>query len=282
MTRIQSAASMTAAAILALAGAACPALADTAVLTIDPAQSSIDVEATLIAVVGDRTDTASTSVSGTIEVELDDYGTPTAITIVDFIIVLDNDVTLNFDYGFVGSASATLTNAMAMYATPGLPTGPVPLAAGAFDFPAVPIILGGTADANYSFFLVGAGSETINLADQGAVDTPINGTVASDGETVTLSGSFAIDTTQIAVPDVADVRLVGTATLVASGAAPEPAGCNDADIAEPFAVLDLGDISTFINGFNNQDPIADFAPPAGVFDLQDLSAFVTAFLGGCP
>lgn len=60
---------MTAAALLTIAGAACPALADTAVLTIDPAQSSIDVEATLIAVVGDRTDTASTSVSGTIEVE---------------------------------------------------------------------------------------------------------------------------------------------------------------------------------------------------------------------
>lgn len=270
---------ITIAALLAAAGIA---QADTAVLTINPAQSSIDVEATLMATVGDRTDTASTSVSGTIEVELDDYGTPTAISIVDFVIVLDNDVTLNFDYGFVGNASATLTNAMAMYGSPGMPTGPAPLTAGAFDFPGVSTILGGTANASYNILLVGSGNETINLADQGVIDAPISGDVASDGETVTLSGSFAIDTTQVAIEGIADIRLVGDATIVATGAAPEPAGCNEADIAEPFGVLDLGDIGAFVTGFNAQDPIADIAPPTGIFDLQDLSAFVTAFLGGCP
>jgi hypothetical protein len=62
----------------------------------------------------------------------------------------------------------------------------------------------------------------------------------------------------------------------------EAGGCTDADIAEPFGVLDLGDITAFITGFNTQDPIADFAPPAGVFDLADITAFVTSFIDGCP
>jgi hypothetical protein len=61
-----------------------------------------------------------------------------------------------------------------------------------------------------------------------------------------------------------------------------PAGCTGADIAEPFGVLDLADISAFVQGFTTQDPIADLAPPAGVWDLADISAFVGSFLGGCP
>ncbi len=59
-------------------------------------------------------------------------------------------------------------------------------------------------------------------------------------------------------------------------------GCNDADIAEPYGVLDLGDISGFIVAFVGQDPAADIAPPSGVFDLADLSAFILAFTAGCP
>lgn len=265
-----------------IAAAAGLAAADNAVLTIDPTQSSIDVEATLLAVVGDRTDSATTSVSGSIEIELDDYGTPAAISIADFVIVLDNDVTLEFDYGFVGSATATISDAMAMYATPGLPAGPVPVTADAFDFPAVPTALAGTANASYSFFLVGSDTVALDLADQGTIDAPISGLVSSDGETVTLSGSFAIDTTQVAVEGVADIRLVGSATLVATGPAPEPAGCNAADLVEPFGVLDLADIGAFVQAFTSQDPIADLAAPAGVFDLADLQAFIGAFVGGCP
>jgi hypothetical protein len=61
-----------------------------------------------------------------------------------------------------------------------------------------------------------------------------------------------------------------------------PGGCNAADIAAPFGVLDLGDISAFIGAFLAGEPAADLAPPAGVFDLADLSAFVNAFVGGCP
>jgi len=54
------------------------------------------------------------------------------------------------------------------------------------------------------------------------------------------------------------------------------------DLAEPFGVLDLADISAFTTGFVAQDPAADFAEPFGVFDLADISAFVAGFVAGCP
>jgi hypothetical protein len=265
--------------LLAVSGTA---LAQPVVLEIQPAQSSIDVEATLISIVGDRTDTASTSVSGSIEIVLDDYGNPSQISIADFVIVLDNDVTLNFSYGFLGSASATISDAMAMYGTPGFPTGPAPVSFNAFDFAAVPTVLAGSATADYSLLGVGSDTVVIDLADQGLIDAPISGSVTTDENFVTLSGAFAIDTTQVAVDGIADIRLVGTATLVAIGDAPQPGGCNPADLEPPFGVLDLMDIQTFVDAFVLGLPAADLAPPTGVYDLADLQAFVTAFLAGCP
>jgi len=59
-------------------------------------------------------------------------------------------------------------------------------------------------------------------------------------------------------------------------------GCNAADIAEPFGVLDLGDLQVFITAFLGQDPVADVAAPFGVYDLADLQFFISTFLGGCP
>lgn len=59
-------------------------------------------------------------------------------------------------------------------------------------------------------------------------------------------------------------------------------GCNEADIAEPYGVLDLADVQAFIVAFSNGDPIADIAPPFGVLDLADVQAFNAAFTAGCP
>jgi YVTN family beta-propeller protein len=61
-----------------------------------------------------------------------------------------------------------------------------------------------------------------------------------------------------------------------------PGGCTAADLAEPFGVLDLGDLAAFVTAFSMGDPAADLAPPTGVLDLADLSAFVVSFTGGCP
>jgi hypothetical protein len=76
----------------------------------------------------------------------------------------------------------------------------------------------------------------------------------------------------------AGVDAVSVSTIVCE----EPQGCNLGDIAEPFGVLDLGDINAFIAGFTSQDPIADIAAPFGVWDLGDIGAFVAAFTDGCP
>jgi hypothetical protein len=63
---------------------------------------------------------------------------------------------------------------------------------------------------------------------------------------------------------------------------PVGAGCNAADLAEPFGVLDLADLQGFAGAFVAGDPSADLAPPTGVLDLADVQAFVSAFLAGCP
>lgn len=59
-------------------------------------------------------------------------------------------------------------------------------------------------------------------------------------------------------------------------------GCNLADLSEPFGILDLSDITTFISAFTTANPVADLAAPFGVFDLADISAFVGDFTAGCP
>ena len=66
-----------------------------------------------------------------------------------------------------------------------------------------------------------------------------------------------------------------------AGVGSDPGPCTIADLAMPYAVLDLADISAFIDGFLNQQPIADLDPD-GIFDLSDIGAFVGSFLAGCP
>ncbi|MEM1184974.1 MAG: hypothetical protein AAGI53_08210 [Planctomycetota bacterium] len=59
-------------------------------------------------------------------------------------------------------------------------------------------------------------------------------------------------------------------------------GCNLADLAAPFGVLDLSDIDAFIIAFLASDSAADIAAPFGVVDLSDIDTFIIDFLGGCP
>jgi len=271
---------LAAASVVALATAF--ACAQSTTLTIDTAQSNINVVATAITPVGNETDTAMSGITGTIEVTLDDYGTPTQITLNDFDFALTSDPALSFDFGFLGSANATLVNAVALFATPGTPLGPVPIAmADDFMFEAVPTLLTGTTTFDYNFFLVGADSGTINLADFDPGTAPFSGTISSDGTTVTLEATLNIDALVTVVDGIVDVNLVGTTTLVANGPAPEPTGCNVADLVEPFGIVDLSDVDAFIAAFAMGDAAADIAAPFGIVDLTDVDAFIAAFLAGC-
>lgn len=58
--------------------------------------------------------------------------------------------------------------------------------------------------------------------------------------------------------------------------------CNAADLAEPFGLHDLADVTAFVTLFQAQDGGADLAEPFGLFDLADVLGFVVLFNGGCP
>ena len=61
-----------------------------------------------------------------------------------------------------------------------------------------------------------------------------------------------------------------------------PAGCNEADLAEPFGALDFSDVVAFLGAFGAGDTSADLAEPFGAFDFSDVVAFLAAFASGCP
>lgn len=253
-----------------------------ATLTIDPAQSSIDIDSTLITTVGDETATASSPISGTIELDLDTLSNPSSIAIVDFNIVFDNDIVLDFDYGLAGAANATLSSAGVEYGLDGGITGPILAPAGLFDFPAVPSSLTGTLDASYKLLLLGNNAVTLDLADFGLFEAPLSGVIRGDGTTVTLNASYLFEALQTIVPEIASLQINGSATIVAIGENPNTEGCNMADIVRPFGVIDLADINAFTAAFTSENEIADIAEPFGVFDLNDVSAFINDFNAGCP
>ena len=51
-------------------------------------------------------------------------------------------------------------------------------------------------------------------------------------------------------------------------------GCNEADLSEPFGVLDFTDVIAFLGAFGAMDPAADLAAPFGVFDFSDILTFL--------
>lgn len=61
----------------------------------------------------------------------------------------------------------------------------------------------------------------------------------------------------------------------------EPAGCNPADLIEPFGVLNFFDVQTFLALFAADDPAADLAAD-GTLNFFDVQAFLGYFANGCP
>jgi len=268
---------------LAFAGAAMicsQALCAPIDLVVDPARSSLDMSITLDVSIASDTDNDSSTLSGNIEIELDDAGNPTQISLDDMMVVIDQTMNFNWSFGFFGSADATLTGGSVSYATPGLATGPVPVDANAFSFPEVLVDLDGQLNANYDIFLAGSGSEMVNLGDQGSFASPFNGSVLIEGETITVTSSLPIDVTQPLLDSsgnqLGTVIASGSATIVAVGTAPSCQADLNGD-----GVLNFFDVSAFLNAFSAMDSAADFNND-GVFNFFDVSAFLNAFTGGCP
>ncbi len=119
------------------------------------------------------------------------------------------------------------------------------------------------------------------------------GTITSDGASQT---EFQLN--QFQVPDLGfhntfAVRLVANGNnsnddwyvddLAVSSTFIEPTGgCNVADLAEPFDVLDFSDVVAFLGAFGTMDAAADIAAPFGTWDFSDVVAFLGAFGTGCP
>lgn len=100
--------------------------------------------------------------------------------------------------------------------------------------------------------------------------------VVGPGAVLDLAGNTLYAAAQSIDPSATVTDSVGGGQILAF----TPAGCGVADLAPPFGVLDLSDISAFIDAFLSADPSGDLVPD-GVFDLADVVAFVRAFTGGC-
>jgi hypothetical protein len=63
-----------------------------------------------------------------------------------------------------------------------------------------------------------------------------------------------------------------------------PTGCNTADVAPEFGVLNANDVIDFVNGFNAMTAAGDVSPPGGdgLFNANDVIDFVNGFNAGCP
>ena len=116
-----------------------------------------------------------------------------------------------------------------------------------------------------------------------------NGMLFSDAErlpgddtvgTVPL-GLAVADVDRNGAEDIVVFRTQGSGPSVTVQLAPGDPPCNAADLAAPFGVLDLQDLSAFISAFVTGDPIADINGD-GLLDLADINTFVAAFLAGCP
>ncbi len=201
---------------------------------------------------------------------------------------------LSFDAGEL--TTLTLTQS-----APAAPGALIPQGDGSFTFAAaVPVqftiagsTLGGAPidPGPTDIILPIAGTYTPNLDGSATVALELD--LADFSESIDTSGLPPLPEIPFDLPtltgDTASVLLnlaLNTLTIEGSGAVSilataEPAGCNPADIAQPFGVLDLSDIGAFVNAFITQDSAADLNTD-GIYDLADLAAFVTAFQSGCP
>jgi hypothetical protein len=263
------------AAILLAASAACAQPAD---LAVQPGDSSVAAELCLTpSGLPTRCDSDSSAITGGLLIELDSYDLPTAITIHDFTLALSDSMSYTMDWGFfIGGVNITLTDVVVAYATPGTPTGPVPVdGAGAFDFPIVQAIITGTgAYEGYGPVMGGlVGSGAFNLADFGALDSAIAGavTVAAGQVTVTGAQSFYNEGEISGVQASID----GAAAILATGAVPSCSADFNGD-----GSVDTRDVLAFLNAWTQQDPASD-CDGNGAIDTRDVLCFLNVWTAGC-
>jgi hypothetical protein len=178
-------------------------------------------------------------------------------------------------YGFGGSVTGSGDPAPSL-------TGGVPTLNGQLAFG--PVAAGG-AGATLATGGAGRGLSGGIAGDPGDLMTftvDVAGDAAAGDVTLDFDGAVVLVLDNALVtfstnPGPNQQSLTTTSVTVTVGAG----GCNDADLAEPFGILDLNDISAFVSAFTTQQPAGDI-DGNGIFDLTDISLFVGAFTAGCP
>lgn len=272
---------MNRALIAVCAAATTPVLASPLDLVIDPAQSSVDLTIEIdLGTLGGDTDSDTSSVTGTIQLALDDFAAPTRAVLGDFDAQLVDDLQFDWVPAFLSTANATLTDAAVSDAAPGIALAPVTIGAmNEVTFPAVPVSITGILDVSYNIFIFGSGMETVDFSTLGDAETDITGSITVNAGVVTLSGSFPIEGSQPLIVDGSELGTVfvsGTATLVASAPAPD---CR-ADLTND-GELDFFDVSAFLQGLTTNDLCSDYNVD-GAWDFFDVSAFLSDLGAGCP
>jgi len=267
--------------LLCLAGFVSAASAQSVMdFTVDPAQSSVEltVEINLGALGGDS-DSSTSALSGIIQAAPDDPNAASSLWLHDFFASMDTNLSYNWSLGFLSTADASLAGGTVEYANPGVVLGPQAVVGGNFEFPSVPVIVGGVMTVNYNIFLFGSGSEVVDLSTLGPAAEAFSGSVVSENGVMTMTSTIQISGSQpleVEGSVIGDVIFTGTATMVATADIPDCPADFTGD-----GVLDFFDISAFLTAFSAQEPAADMNTD-GVWDFFDISAFLTAFSAGCP
>jgi hypothetical protein len=227
--------------VLGMSLAAGAAFGQVADLTVSPNASSLDLEVT-ISVSGFNIPSSDDSpLSGSVQIELDDYANPTSISLHDFAVLATQTLTLNFNASFFGSATSTLSGAGASYAGT-MPTTPVAVDAnGVFGIAGVPTSVTGSGVTTASGIFASFNGVEFNLAEFGVFDGLLIGNVQIVGNTVQLIAVIASSGSQ--TQDGITLNGVATITLVASGEI--PAAACPGDIADDFGSLGADDQVSF-------------------------------------
>ena len=246
------------------------------VLTLDPAQSHVDV--TLCVTLGSTVcDTDGSAVAGFVVLDLDCLTMPGAVSVHDFDLQLTDSIDLNLDFGFIiGRLDSSTANMAVAYAAPGTPRPAVPIAAGAFTDPQVPIdargtltyaATGGIPPFDICTLLTASGVPCNDVIDLSLVPlnpTDLAGTVAVSGRDITLTLDVQVTVPlDPANPSLGTLSMVGS--VVATGTTPLP------DIATFVAVLTGSIIAPDLicESDINQD---------GATDGRDIRAYLEAIL----
>lgn len=147
------------------------------------------------------------------------------------------------------------------------------------------------APGNGSSFGIGEAVTVVPMRPNGqalSIEWLVNGSVVASAtgmETVTAGdlglGAGASTVTLRVRDDTPWVRSDAARDAMTDSRVYSMIGCAAYADANGDRVLDLGDISAFVEGFTSGDPAGDLAAPFGVFDLADIVAFIDAFDSGC-